>query len=133
MPYSNPDDRRAYQRAWMAARRNEWIEEHGGRCSRCGGTDRLEVDHVDPANKSMNPTAVWSLKKEKRRQELDKCQILCHSCHAEKTFAPKPIVHGTGRGYQQLKCRCGECRRWNRETSRRIRAKNHARQNPTRS
>ena len=39
-------------------------------CEKCGGTDRLEIDHID-ANRSNN--------------KLDNLQTLCGKCHIEKT------------------------------------------------
>jgi 5-methylcytosine-specific restriction endonuclease McrA len=84
MGYKDPDQQRAYQRDWMTARRDQWISEHGP-CAQCGSTDRLEVDHVDPGAKSMEPAAIWSLSAAKREAELAKCQVLCHDCHARKS------------------------------------------------
>lgn len=75
---------RAYQLKFMARRRAEWISANGP-CIECGSWDELEVDHINPTEKMINPRGVWSLSKEKREAELAKCQVLCRNCHREKT------------------------------------------------
>ena len=110
MPYANPDAQRAYQLAWITRRRDEWIAENGP-CQRCGSTEDLEVDHVDPATKSMNPTAIWGKSKLVRMRELAKCQVLCKRCHGEKTAAQFRIEHEHGtEGRYGKGCRCDGCR-----------------------
>jgi 5-methylcytosine-specific restriction endonuclease McrA len=113
MPMGTREEQREYQRLWIARRRQDWIDEQGGKCHSCGSTDRLEVDHIDPSEKSLNPTAVWSLAKTnpKRIAELAKCQVLCYDCHLSKTLASIPEVpHGTHTRYVKYKCRCSDCR-----------------------
>lgn len=83
MPILNREERRAYNRAWMGRRRSEWIAANGP-CKHCGGTDRLEVDHIDPHQKISH--RVWSWTLEKRAAELAKCQVLCRSCHQAKSI-----------------------------------------------
>lgn len=80
------EKKRKRQREWKNARRREWIVEKGNRCAKCGvqGYANLEVDHIDPIDKCYNPTDVWSMKKERREEELSKCQVLCVDCHEEK-------------------------------------------------
>lgn len=58
----------------------------------CGDTTRLEVDHIDPSTKVLNPFEVWTRKKESRDAELAKCQVLCHICHSKKTAADRRWV-----------------------------------------
>jgi len=101
LPCIDPDKRKAYAREWHknvggAARRSAWIEENGP-CIKCGSSDKLEVDHIDPNEKVFNPTYVWRLCKEAREVELAKCQVLCHSCHVEKTNEYKQKVGLTER------------------------------------
>lgn len=81
MPYSNPEEQRLYQRQWYAARKAQWIAEHGP-CVRCGSTEDLQVDHKDPSQKVNH--RVWSWSAERREAELAKCQVLCRPCHVEK-------------------------------------------------
>lgn len=109
---SDPEYQRQYQRQWVAKRRQDWIDEHGP-CAKCGSNDRLEVDHVDFSQKSMNVSAVWGMspKNPKRIAELAKCQVLCHPCHLEKTYVMDfpPVPHGVNSRYTKHKCRCPEC------------------------
>jgi 5-methylcytosine-specific restriction endonuclease McrA len=114
MSYKDKEKQRAFQNAWIKKRRNDWIMSQGGVCVQCGGTDRLEVDHVDPALKSINPRSLWgmSLTNPRRIAELALCQVLCNSCHSAKTraFNTKPQQpHGTHNRYDKG-CRCDECR-----------------------
>lgn len=120
MSYKDPDIQRAYQAGYIAGRRQLWLQEHGP-CVKCGSWDNLEVDHIDPEQKETH--YVWSLNKEDRERELAKCQVLCRTCHREKTAAMfrKPLVHGTTNAYNQKRCRCDECRAWNAERNRRLR------------
>src|SRR5579864_4308625 len=62
--------------------RDEWLQANGP-CQYCGTWDDLEVDHVDPAQKSFGIT--FDEGAAKREKELAKCQALCHDCHLEKT------------------------------------------------
>lgn len=107
MPYSDPNKQRQYQREWRAKRRADFFKNK--RCARCGSTDNLELDHVDPKSKLSN--AIWSWSEKRRLIEIAKCQILCTDCHKSKTFNedPRPKTgHGKRRLYQ-LGCRCDPC------------------------
>lgn len=52
--------------------------------------------------------------------EVNKCQLLCHPCHIEKTringenpggaTRKRPLTHGTTHAYYTYKCRCELCR-----------------------
>lgn len=104
------DAKRSYQRRWMRERRQAWIDSQGGCCRRCGSTESLEVDHIDPSMKTMQPREIWSRTESAVAVELANCQVLCSDCHAKKTHAPRPLVHGTYYGYRHYKCRCNDCR-----------------------
>ncbi|MFW9998429.1 MAG: HNH endonuclease, partial [Candidatus Odinarchaeota archaeon] len=95
------------------ARRSEAIEKLGGECSRCGSTTHLEIDHIDPGQKSFALNKLWSVAKDKFEQELEKCQLLCKDCHEKKSAldAGKKVArgtHGTLSSYRH--CKCHECR-----------------------
>lgn len=117
MPYLNPDRQRAYARDWIRRRRADWMAANGP-CRQCGSWDRLEVDHIDPAQKVTH--AVWSWSDERRAVELAKCQPLCHECHKAKTIAQirRDPGHGTRARYNRG-CKCDDCRRANTEYARR--------------
>src|SRR3990167_1560748 len=104
------EEQRAFQKRWMRQRRQSWIEANGP-CSKCGSTIRLEVDHIDPSQKKVHVSSLWSLRQEKRNDELVKCHVLCHKCHRVKTSAElrAKCLHGT-RSQYNLGCRCAPCR-----------------------
>lgn len=86
-------DRKAHQsRSVTKARQNKKLkslEYKGGMlCSRCGFSEPIPdcyaFHHRDPSEKDMNwgkmKTNNWSI--EKIKEELDKCDVLCHNCHS---------------------------------------------------
>lgn len=85
MGYKDPDKQREFQREWMRKRRQKWIDKNGP-CRQCGSSVKLEVDHIDPDTKLLNPARLWSLSEAKRNAELAKCQVLCGACHYMKTI-----------------------------------------------
>ena len=92
--------KKKYQREWMAGRRAEWFEDKV--CANCGSPDRLELNHKDPKQKVTH--RIWSWSKERRDEELAKCEALCYDCHKAVTKQQqnsKPINHGTRSGYQR--------------------------------
>jgi 5-methylcytosine-specific restriction endonuclease McrA len=62
---------------------NEAKEHLGGKCVECGTTERLEFDHINPADRTDAITNIMG--KEALYEELTKCQLLCHSCHKERS------------------------------------------------
>lgn len=132
MGLDRKDYLRQYQLVWIKKRRDEWLAQNGP-CKKCGSTEQLEVDHIDPSTKALNPTYIWSRKKADRDLELAKCQVLCRKCHKQKTvieFTKIDRVHGTNTTYK-AGCRCEECRaaavahtrEWRYRTGRRIERK----------
>lgn len=125
MPHKDADAANAFARAWRAKRRAEWVASRGGACEQCGSTTDLEVDHIDPATKLYNPGQVWTARAEIREAELAKCQVLCKSCHLEKSWGHQMHVHGTRAMYTKHKCRCEECRAWRAADHKRRKATKH--------
>lgn len=109
MPYLDKEKQRSFGRTWIQKRREVWFQEHGP-CVQCGSWDSLELDHIDPSQKTGH--RVWSWSDARRQAELTKCQPLCRACHKQKTIAQfrRPIVHGTKSGYSHYGCRCDQCR-----------------------
>jgi 5-methylcytosine-specific restriction endonuclease McrA len=99
-------DHSQYELSRYKAIRIKAIIHLGGKCIKCGSTDLLEFDHIDPSNKKYNVSEIWSTTGI-FWNELEKCQILCFSCHKEKTSLEN-IVHNRWR-YENHKCRCLEC------------------------
>ena len=74
------------------SRRQNYIQEAkdhlGGICVWCGSTEQLEFDHIDDALKLDNICRVY--RKHKTQDfwdEVNKCQLLCKSCHNNKNTA----------------------------------------------
>jgi len=61
------------------------LEYLGGKCVKCGTTERLEFDHIDRTTKKYTITPKLSYKFDNIKEELDKCQLLCAPCHLDKT------------------------------------------------
>lgn len=94
MPYTDQDEKRRYQREWLARRRSEWIEKNGP-CIDCGSTEDLQVDHVDASTKVSH--RVWSWSAERRKAELAKCVVRCERCHLKKTLRNQEgVTHQSG-------------------------------------
>lgn len=106
------DEKRAYQLAWINKRRQDWLDENGP-CVLCGSSDRLQVDHIDPENKALNPARLWSLglKNPIRILELSKCQVLCYDCHKVKTKSQLEQTDHLAQGATLYRngCRCDGC------------------------
>lgn len=107
-------------------RRQEAIDYLGSKCSICESVDNLEIDHIDSNKKEIALDKLWSIAKHRYWKELEKCQLLCNSCHITKTIKdkgnkPAKGKHGTVSSYKY--CRCEECKTAKRECQRRWRAK----------
>src|SRR6185369_5074998 len=94
------------------------IEYLGGKCVVCGTTEDLEIDHIDKKTKSFQITQKWSVRLETYKRELDKCQLLCHVHHVEKSNQENdwggqygPSDHGSLAFYKNRGCRCSLCRK----------------------
>ena len=113
MSYKDPEQRREYQRKWIAQRREEWLIANGP-CVRCASWENLQIDHKDPKKKVSHK--IWSWAKERREKELAKCQALCEKCHLEKSSEEnkKPLKHGVHTTYASG-CRCPLCSKAHRE------------------
>jgi len=117
MGFGDPDRQRAFCRDWTRSRRAAWFA--GKRCAICGSEKRLELDHIDPAQKISH--RIWSWKAPRFAVEVAKCQVLCSVCHKEKTRTEistrARAPHGT-RSHYRWGCRCAQCRRANAELER---------------
>lgn len=115
MPYKDKNKQREFNRVWIASRRLEFFSTK--KCTKCGSVSNLELDHIKREGKLSHN--IWSWSKEKREEEIEKCQVLCHDCHKEKTKEEweKLCKHGTLTMYKDYRCRCIECKKiWNEAT-----------------
>lgn len=65
---------------WSATRAAAILRD-GHRCVKCGSTEKLEVDHIEPLH--THPHLAY---------EVSNTQTLCHRCHAAKTKAQREGV-----------------------------------------
>lgn len=72
--------RRRYKTPRWRALRARLLEAAGYRCQKCGKAGRLEVDHKKP----------WRDNPDIDFYDPDNLQVLCVSCHAQKTRAENP-------------------------------------------
>lgn len=107
-----------YMRKYMLERyhklRNEALQRFGGKCVQCGATENLEFDHIDPSTKvgQMGDMFLWA--KARREAELLKCQLLCSTCHSNKTIVDlgQQKARGEhGRISTRRYCACDLCKK----------------------
>lgn len=99
-----------YHRLYYYKRRQAIIDYLGGECVECGRKDDLQVDHIDPQQKSFNISRNVTLSNPAVRAELDKCQLLCRPHHEAKTADENTgFTHGSIYGWMTKKCTCAEC------------------------
>ena len=63
--------------------KQKYVDKLGGKCVKCGTTEHLQFDHINPLEKSF--TISSNFHRKDLDEELDKCQLLCWDCHMEKT------------------------------------------------
>lgn len=84
----------------------------GGKCTKCGSTDRLEFDHIDRSTKKFNISARAANGMKAIADELTKCQLLCRPCHLKKsgTELAERFSNEHGGGLHGIKrCKCTLC------------------------
>jgi len=88
----NKEHRREYRKEKKAI----CLEYLGGKCVKCGATERLEFDHIDRTTKKYTITGSVTNNFDNLKEELNKCQLLCYDCHKVKTKSEKTILRGDG-------------------------------------
>lgn len=93
-------------------RRNELRRILGDVCARCGSTEGLDFDHIDPRTKLFaigdQIDKPWKL----LLVEVAKCQLLCRPCHVEKSREDETstaVEHGGGASGKR-NCPCDLCK-----------------------
>ena len=132
MNVRNKEKYNAYMRQYHLKRyyrlRNEAIISLGGKCKICGSRERLELDHISKETKEIEVSQMLSVSLDRFWKEVAKCQLLCKSCHSDKTIddlgrKKAKGNHGTISCYRY--CKCDLCKRaWydhNNEYRKRIR------------
>jgi hypothetical protein len=132
MPYKDKEKYNEYQREYQKKRARERLamarKRLGGFCVRCGATDDLDFDHIDRTTKvrKISEATNWSM--ERFLAEVDKCQLLCKSCHPIKSAEVgdnKAVPHGGG-AHGKHHCHCDLCKAKQREYTQEYR-KSHPR------
>lgn len=112
MPIKDRDQRRAYNRQWLQARKDAYFT--GRLCFFCG-SDLVNpvIHHLDPSTKESH--RIWSWSDARRKVELAKCVPACADCHTQYHASQRRThEHGTA-GMYKHGCHCTACRRWNAE------------------
>lgn len=111
MSYDSKEKMREFQRNWLKARRQRFINMAGGKCKVCKSKENLEFDHIIPSSKTASVNTLMSGKISRLVEEIVKCQLLCKPCHHAKTMKEeyKEPEHGTMVMYRDNKCRCDRC------------------------
>ena len=74
------------QRHRRQERRQVLIEHLGGKCVGCGTTTDLQFDHMDRTQKEFSIGKCLDYSMKRLLPEVDKCQLLCYSCHEYKSL-----------------------------------------------
>lgn len=83
----------------------------GGKCVNCKTKENLELDHINPKEKSFTVSSKMSYAYKKVLAEVKKCQILCGKCHKLKNKKDNGEArHGSISMYRHHRCRCEPCR-----------------------
>lgn len=114
-------------------RMDSLVVKLGGLCEVCGTHEDLAFDHIDPSTKIHNISSLvasgYTLASSVLLAEVEKCQLLCRSCHGRKTNVEDDKNHHRakthcprgheydydrpdGRGRECLSCRRETTRRW---------------------
>ena len=93
--YNTPERRDALRKRYHQAL-SEAKEQLGGKCVKCGTTEKLQFDHIHPKDKLFAISKqILMADRKKFQEELDKCQLLCIDCHIEKTRLNGEFKHRT--------------------------------------
>jgi 5-methylcytosine-specific restriction endonuclease McrA len=103
MAYTDDEKRRQFHRDYYAKnphyaknnqekkrqRNRDIIAEHCGcSCCKCGSTENLEYDHINPSLKKTKQSFL-SVGKGELLSQIDNIQVLCRSCHKTKSTLQK--------------------------------------------
>jgi hypothetical protein len=132
------EESRQKQKERYYVSKQEVIAQLGGKCAICGSTEKLEIDHINPEDKSFDVTTQVSHNKGLVAEEIKKCQLLCHPCHLEKTIRERGQkiargIHGSLSSYRYCKCPfCTEvhskyCLEWKARAKRNRKRRSHRR------
>lgn len=85
----NKPQKKLYYKEKNFSLKKQFVDLAGGSCQRCGFGEfvtAMDFHHVYPSEKKHSPTIIiYSNNFKKAWQELDKCCLLCATCHAAYT------------------------------------------------
>ena len=70
---------------WRQRTKKKLVEYKGGKCKCCGYNKyigNLTFHHLDPMKKDITISGT-TISFEKLKNEVDKCELVCHNCHGE--------------------------------------------------
>lgn len=74
MPHKDPEENKAYRRRYDLERyhnrRSKAFKFLGGKCKNCGSTERLELDHINPAEKEISLGKLWGIAEKRFFREV---------------------------------------------------------------
>lgn len=73
-----------YFRNYYKERKQKYINMLGGVCSICGSKNNLQFHHTDRDTKNFSIGKLMNYAEEKVLHELNKCVLICKSCHIEQ-------------------------------------------------
>jgi hypothetical protein len=89
---------REYSREYYHKCKKELICQLGGKCVKCGELENLQFDHINPDDKSFDIGKLLNYSKERVKEELIKCQLLCKRCHDKKSLNEGSFKKNKGLG-----------------------------------
>lgn len=113
---------RVYLLTRYHTRRKKAKEFLGGKCKKCGTEKDLQFDHINRKEKNFTISKLWSISEKRFWEEVKKCQLLCVTCHRQKTlkdmgWSDGHNTHGTLTSYRY--CKCQLCKKakseWNKK------------------
>ena len=93
-------------------KRQVLLELLGEECVRCFTQTDLVFDHIDPKTKSFNIGMNMCRSLKNLIIEIKKCQLLCKSCHGQKTALERgrKLAHHGSETMYVYGCRCRPCK-----------------------
>jgi len=91
----NKEKKAEYYRELREKNKAICVEYLGGKCVKCGDTERLEFDHIKREGKKYSIGGKVTNNLNNLKEELNKCQLLCYDCHKIKTKSERTILTET--------------------------------------
>ena len=131
MPIIDHQKRKEYKKLQYERSKKKMYEYFNNTCCDCGKTNvKFEIHHLDKKAKEFCLTEWWARRWELILKELEKCVLLCVSCHHAR-HKKEIVEHGTDTMYRRRKCRCDVCKKGNSDRTKAWRSKNGRKKDKT--